>query len=67
MSRTHILAGEGNVGYTDFIGSPVISVVMETTKCSAVCTGCINENIKTINAPWHMTSLDRVGKLHGDN
>lgn len=39
MSRTHILAGEGNVGYTDLIGSPLISVVIETTKYSAVGTG----------------------------
>lgn len=39
MSRTHISAGEGNVGYTDLIGSPLISVAMETTKYSAVGTG----------------------------
>lgn len=39
MSRTHILAGEGNVGYADLIGSLLISVVMETTKYSAVGIG----------------------------
>lgn len=68
MSRTHILAGEGNTGYTDLIGSPLISAVVETTKYSAVGTGtslylfkshCIN-NDRTVNAPWHMTSLYRV-------
>lgn len=36
MSRTHILAGEGNVGYIDLIGSPLISEVMKTTEYSAV-------------------------------
>lgn len=39
MSRTLILAGEGNVGYTDLIGSLLNSVVMKTTKYSAVGTG----------------------------
>lgn len=39
MSRTHILAGEGNVGYTDLNGSPLISAVMDTAKYSAVGTG----------------------------
>lgn len=57
MSRTHILAGEGNVGYVDLNGSPLISAVMDTTKYSAVGTGtslylftshCINKNI-TVN------------------
>lgn len=38
MSRTHFLAGEGNVGYNDLIRSPSTSVVMETTKYSAVGT-----------------------------
>ena len=68
MSRTHFLAGEGNVGYTDLIGSLLISAVKETTKYSAVGIGtslhlfkshCIN-NDRTVSAPWHMTSLYRV-------
>lgn len=39
MSRTHILAGEGNVGYTDLKGSPLISAVTDTAKYSASGTG----------------------------
>lgn len=48
MSRTHILAGEGNVGYTDHKGSPLISAVTDTTVYSACGTG-------TNLCPSHLT------------
>lgn len=45
MSRTHILAGEGNIGYTEFIGSPVIFAVIESTKYFAVLSYWLHQII----------------------
>lgn len=49
MSRTHTLAGEGNVGYADLAGS--LSAVVE-----AAAGKYLNE-IQNLTDLWHTTSL----------
>lgn len=63
MSRAHILAGEGNVGYADLNGSPLISAVTDTAKYSASGTGTnlrlTSQRVSdgTVHAPWHDFTL----------